>query len=165
MWAEVRRAGWAAWSRNRIRPDQANSSNAGEIISARTAIIRMLVFHRSTSALPVHNGSLRGAHFTPACPSKTTSFRFHDDHVVCNTRQERIRHRGPVAGRPAPVPRSCRSDQFYVPEFSELARVVLVVRKRHGFRSLNFSFLTVRRHTSSWPKELRDDSQGYSKHL
>src|SRR5207237_10640930 len=31
----------------------------------RTAIIRMLVFHRSTSALPVHNGPLRrGAVYT-----------------------------------------------------------------------------------------------------
>src|SRR2546428_2234695 len=42
----------------------------------RTAIIRMLVFHCSTSALPVHNGPLRGAHFTPATPQKPTPFGF-----------------------------------------------------------------------------------------
>src|SRR3989442_729962 len=45
----------------------------------RTAIIRMLVFHRSTSALPVHGGPLRGGHSTPACPSKTTCPRSQDD--------------------------------------------------------------------------------------
>src|SRR4029077_3903406 len=49
-------------------------SNSG----LRTAIIRMLVFHRSTSASPVHGGPLRGAHFTPASPSKTTYFRPQD---------------------------------------------------------------------------------------
>ena len=38
----------------------------------RTAIIRMLVFHRGPSALPVHNGPLREAQSTPAYPSKTT---------------------------------------------------------------------------------------------
>src|SRR5437660_12323870 len=48
----------------------------------RTAIIRMLVFHWSTSALPVHTGALRGADFTPGYPSTTTSFRFQYDHVV-----------------------------------------------------------------------------------
>src|SRR5207248_9641463 len=35
----------------------------------RTAIIRMLVFHRSTSALPVHNGPLREAQSTTSYPS------------------------------------------------------------------------------------------------
>jgi len=39
----------------------------------------MLVFHRSTSALPVHGGPLRGAHSTPARPSKTTCLRSQDD--------------------------------------------------------------------------------------
>jgi hypothetical protein len=45
----------------------------------RAAIIGMLVFHRNTSALPVHGGPLRGAHSTPACPSKTTCLRSQDD--------------------------------------------------------------------------------------
>ncbi len=50
-------------------------SNSG----LRTAIIRMLMFHHSTSALPVHWRPLRGAHFTPACSSKTTYFSPQDD--------------------------------------------------------------------------------------
>src|SRR4051812_30783149 len=48
-------------------------------------------------------------------------------------RQERIRHCGPVAERPVPVPKPCRSDRFYVPEFAELTRVVLSCAKRTWF--------------------------------
>ena len=34
-------------------------------------------------------------------------------------------------GAPTPVPKPSRSDQFYVPEFAEPARGVIVVRKGH----------------------------------
>ena len=60
-------------------------SNSG----LRTAIIRMLVFHRSTSALPVHWWPLRDAHFTPACSSKTTYFRPEDEPLRWARRAER----------------------------------------------------------------------------
>ena len=52
----------------------------------RTAIIRMLVFHRSTSALPVHGGPLRGGHSTPACPSKTTCPGSQRRRLLCEAR-------------------------------------------------------------------------------
>src|SRR5437868_11064161 len=80
----------------------------------RTAIIRMLVFHRGTSALPVHNGPLRGAHSTPAYLSKTTSFRFQDD--LCRARCAVNPTLWTSGGAPAPMPKQCRSDQFYPPE-------------------------------------------------
>src|ERR1700737_3347875 len=87
-------------------------SNSG----LRTAITRMLVFHRSTSALPVHWCPLRGAHSTPACSSKTTYFRPQDDPAVGRGAPRENAALWTSGRAPTRVPKPSRSDQFCVPE-------------------------------------------------
>ena len=101
-------------------------SNSG----LRTAIIRMLVFHRSTSALPVHWWPLRDAHFTPACSAKTTYFRPEDEPLRWEARRERMWH----SGRVAEHQHVCRNRLGRISSaclISQSLRVVLVVRKGH----------------------------------
>ena len=82
----------------------------------------MLVFRRSARVLPVHCAPSEVRTLHPLAAQEPPNFRSQDD---------------PWGGRGAPSENlglwtTCAetgSDQFYVPKFAELARVVLVVRK------------------------------------
>jgi hypothetical protein len=100
----------------------------------RTAVIQMLVFNRSTSALPVHGGPpARCAFYTHLTHTKTTYLRSQDDPCGQARRAERKCGIADAGGAPTRVPKPSRSDQFYVPEFAELTFVVLVGQKGQVF--------------------------------
>src|SRR5438128_8664550 len=65
----------------------------------------------------------------PLAPQKRPTFVPRMTPAVGEVRRERMRHCGPVAEHQHVCRNPSRSDQFYVPEFAELTRVVLVVRK------------------------------------
>src|SRR5207245_341870 len=77
----------------------------------RTAIIRMLVPHRSTSALPVHGGPLRGAHATPLAPQKRPTFVPQDDPCGGRGAPRENAALWTSGGAPTRVPKPSRSDR------------------------------------------------------
>src|ERR1700693_6403588 len=91
-------------------------------------------------------GPLRGAHFTPTRSSKTTYFRPQNDPLRWARRTDRECGIVDHWRSTNTCAETSRSDQFCTPEFAELTRLVLVVRKGHETLKNSFSPL----HATEW---------------